>query len=1075
MTSVFDRLRQTPKGQLEYHREIEGKALTDLLRKCSPVPALPYPHNEVIPLDPAVSASFGLGHGEDSEEGDRTQASLRLDHQYTQEGGDGCGEKGEQDSLEKETFPQGVSVDQSLSSPGSGQWCKGSHSHSSPKKDSSSVRAVSPQSAETVSHKGPWRPSPGASQATSPKSPQSPKSLYTVSPKQPVSPKSPKVVSPKSPQSPKRPQVISPKSQPVVSPKSPPVVCPKLAKSPPVASPKSPPGVSPGKTYIVKEGCPADVGVSPSTQGFRENFTASKSPTDTRHLKSILSTSRDSESGLMEGGDEEEAERSINNELTVSFTERLRVVAGLERNYDNESREMLEKKHQEFLVHQTHLNCHQRELVSAVQQRHLQEVSQLHEVIEKQQQSKYYGQRCTRLCRRWRVTIIIITIIMVITIIIIITFTCVFRRSEMHQAVQKMKESRHIIIITIITIITIIIITFTCVFRRSEMHQAVQKMKKSRHIIIMTIITIIIITFTCVFRRSEMHQAVQKMKESRHIIIITIITIIITFTCVFRRSEMHQAVQKMESRHIIIITIITIIIITFTCVFRRRSEMHQAVQKVKDSHQQCSRRQDARVQKLEQLSQHLHEEMAKREQALDQKLQEVQAVAHSVTAIQRGVLTALEQCPHRQHLSEVAQKTKLLVRKLSEQAEALAGGLTRRGPVEEVLTRLKQLHEQSQNALDYVHNLTAEAERKAKAAAEAEKQRQQAALAQPPQAAQTTPTAQGGQVVASPQASAAAAGEEGALLAAVAKEYEHNKKLLSHVDAAIDPFINDQQQKKVRFDLQRAVNMPVNAISPVSSQHLRDKLLRLRSLLRGERVEVVGKQVSVSAVPQGLTFCKNLVAKMIARKADEQVSSNHESAFAIASVAVGLWTEFPDVGELILAHLQALCPYVLPLYPPRLPNQSTEEYHKSLGYKTVDGNIEQQDKFLKRMSGVLRLYAAIMVTPPPQGGGAEHPHGLDHVWSWLARSMNLQPNPDITATAIYDMLSVTGGFLLQAYRVQFVKLLYFLFKAFLPKLKAVAAGSGPVIRLETFLETTMKNNALIPLPEGYLSPQFWRS
>jgi hypothetical protein len=57
--------------------------------------------------------------------------------------------------------------------------------------------------------------------------------------------------------------------------------------------------------------------------------------------------------------------------------------------------------------------------------------------------------------------------------------------------------------------------------------------------------------------------------------------------------------------------------------------------------------------------------------------------------------------------------------------------------------------------------------------------------------------------------------------------------------------------------------------------------------------------------------------------------------------------------------------------------------------------------------------------------------------------------------------------------VQFVKLLFCLYRSFLPKLKEVAAGSGPVSRLETFLETTMRNNAIIPEPEGFLPPRFW--
>nr|KAG5694358.1 hypothetical protein BaRGS_002212 [Batillaria attramentaria] len=151
------------------------------------------------------------------------------------------------------------------------------------------------------------------------------------------------------------------------------------------------------------------------------------------------------------------------------------------------------------------------------------------------------------------------------------------------------------------------------------------------------------------------------------------------------------------------------------------------------------------------------------------------------------------------------------------------------------------------------------------------------------------------------------------------------------------------KMKKLRFDLQRAVNTPINAISP--------------------------------------------------RKAEEQVSSSHES----------------------------------------------------LGYNVEDGTIEPQDKYLRRMSGIMRLYAAILITAPPQGANHPHPHGIECAWIWLSRTLNLKPDPDITATAIFDMLQVTGNFLLRAYRVQFVKLLHALCKLFLPKLKEVAAGSEGVL------------------------------
>lgn len=86
------------------------------------------------------------------------------------------------------------------------------------------------------------------------------------------------------------------------------------------------------------------------------------------------------------------------------------------------------------------------------------------------------------------------------------------------------------------------------------------------------------------------------------------------------------------------------------------------------------------------------------------------------------------------------------------------------------------------------------------------------------------------------------------------------------------------------------------------------------------------------------------------------------------------------------------------------------QMYRALGYKVEeDGTIEQQDKFLRRMSGVVRFYAAILVTSPPQGANHPHPHGLEHAWTWLSRSLNLQPNPDITATAIFDMLQVRMG------------------------------------------------------------------
>ena len=71
------------------------------------------------------------------------------------------------------------------------------------------------------------------------------------------------------------------------------------------------------------------------------------------------------------------------------------------------------------------------------------------------------------------------------------------------------------------------------------------------------------------------------------------------------------------------------------------------------------------------------------------------------------------------------------------------------------------------------------------------------------------------------------------------------------------------QMKKYKFDLQKAVNTPINSISRVSGSHLREKLQRLAALLSRKQVDVGNARVSVATHPSGYDFCKDLIAKKI--------------------------------------------------------------------------------------------------------------------------------------------------------------------------------------------------------------------
>lgn len=162
---------------------------------------------------------------------------------------------------------------------------------------------------------------------------------------------------------------------------------------------------------------------------------------------------------------------------------------------------------------------------------------------------------------------------------------------------------------------------------------------------------------------------------------------------------------------------------------------------------------------------------------------------------------------------------------------------------------------------------------------------------------------------------------------------------------------NDPLQKEFRFDCKKAVNIPINSLSGVNSEHILDKYKRLHKLLKGEDVVVSDKRVNASKHPQGIAFCKDLLAKKFILQGDLMVSSSPESAFCYATVMVSLWNDFPDFGQLILGYFYKSCPYLVPYHIPREVGESDEDFYQKRGYQYTDGQIEKQDKFLKRMTG----------------------------------------------------------------------------------------------------------------------------
>ncbi|KFQ29517.1 Nucleoporin GLE1 [Mesitornis unicolor] len=288
---------------------------------------------------------------------------------------------------------------------------------------------------------------------------------------------------------------------------------------------------------------------------------------------------------------------------------------------------------------------------------------------------------------------------------------------------------------------------------------------------------------------------------------------------------------------------------------------------------------------------------------------------------------------------------------------------------------------------------------------------------------------------------------------------------------------DNKEVKKIKADLQKAATIPVCQISRIGGSQLKEIFDRINNLLSGRPVQSGGQTVSVTQHPQGLEFVYYKLAEKFVHQGEEEVASHHDSAFPIAVVASGIWELHPRVGELLLAHMHKKCPYSVPFYPALKEGASMEECQRMLGYKVKDSKMEEQDQFLKRMSGLIRLYAAIIQLRWPYGSKqGTHPHGLNHGWRWLAQMLNMEPLADVTATLLFGFLEVCGNALMKQYQVQFWKMMLLIREDYVPRIEAITqpGQEGALLRFKHFVEECLQKKE-IPVPKGTLQSSFWRA
>lgn len=254
-------------------------------------------------------------------------------------------------------------------------------------------------------------------------------------------------------------------------------------------------------------------------------------------------------------------------------------------------------------------------------------------------------------------------------------------------------------------------------------------------------------------------------------------------------------------------------------------------------------------------------------------------------------------------------------------------------------------------------------------------------------------------------------------------------------------------------------------------------------MVSGEIVPIPGnKTLNPKEHPSGLAFCLDLLAKKFVLQGDEVISEKPEMSFAYGTIISSLWAH-PEVGsmfgDLFLAWTFEICPYLIPkTYPSQAEGEKTEDYFAKLGYKVEDnGDIEQQEFFIRRMNGVARLFAATCVCSLDKKkleGQVDHPHGLGYIWKFLASALNLAPMNDITATLLVTVLEVAGNSLHTAFGGQFLKLVICMRTKYLPLIRKVTLEGmgGPPQRLEIILDKCIEAKGFIKQPVGYLNPGY---
>lgn len=188
-----------------------------------------------------------------------------------------------------------------------------------------------------------------------------------------------------------------------------------------------------------------------------------------------------------------------------------------------------------------------------------------------------------------------------------------------------------------------------------------------------------------------------------------------------------------------------------------------------------------------------------------------------------------------------------------------------------------------------------------------------------------------------------------------------------------------------------------------------------------------------------------------------------------------LWSHHELFGKLFVALLQDKCPHVIPYYPAKDDKESDADYYVACGYNFAkDGKtLESEDAYLNRMRAMIMLYSAALQTPiKPRNSFRSY----NYAWSWLARILDLDPEPAISAAVVQAFIQISSFTMLQVYGKQYIKLIKYISGVYIPKIREVTSKDvkrQTLVQLELFVDNCIKSisqRGSLEQPEGFVGP-----